>query len=98
MREQRTDARVKSRLTVQLQQGHGVVRDLSATGIYFVTDVPLKAGQPLKFKLEFKDAGAGGMSATCTARILRVEKQGKLKGVAASINEITFYAPIPRAR
>ena len=98
MREQRNDARVKTRLTVHLPRGEGVVRDLSATGIYFLTNVPLKAGEPLTFTLDFQDAGAGGISASCSARVVRVEKRGKLKGVAASINGVTLYAPLRRRR
>ncbi len=97
MREQRANARVNTPLTIDMENGQGVVRDLSASGIYFITDVPLKAGQALKFTLAFREAGASGLSATCQARIVRVEKQGNLRGVAASINHITFYAPIPRS-
>ena len=95
MLEQRNHARVKTRLAVQLEAGRGVARDLSAGGIYFVTEVPLKVGEPLSFRLEFPKPL--GICAACSARILRVEKRGKLKGVAASINRITLYAPAGKA-
>jgi hypothetical protein len=91
MSENRKKDRLKTALTVQLEQGQGVVRDLSASGIYFVTDVPLKVGEPLRFTLEFQNARTGPISANCVARIVRVEKRGKLKGVAASIDRIKLY-------
>lgn len=91
MGENRKKERLKTALTVQLEQGQGVVRDLSASGIYFVTDVPLKVGESLRFTLEFQNTRTGPISANCVARIVRVEKQGKLKGVAASINRIKLY-------
>jgi len=90
MGENRSDERLKAKLTVQLEHGQGTVRDLSASGIYFVTDVPLKVGEPLKFSLEFQNAKMGSISANCIARIVRVEKQGDLQGVAASISRITL--------
>jgi hypothetical protein len=90
MGENRSDERLKAKLTVQLEHGQGTVRDLSASGIYFVTDVPLKVGEPLRFSLEFQNAKTGSISANCIARIVRVEKQGDLQGVAASISRITL--------
>lgn len=93
MSEQREGERLNAQLTVQLARGHGVVRDLSASGIYFETEVPLKVGEPVKFTLEFQDAAAGPISAHCVARIVRVEKKdGKLTGVAASFKKIRLYS------
>jgi len=90
MGENRSEERLQAKLTVQLEHGQGIVRDLSASGIYFVTDVPLKVGEPLKFSVELQHAKAGPISANCIGRIVRVEPQGKLQGVAASISRIVF--------
>ena len=92
MDEQRAEERFKGPLRIKLSGGEGVVRDFSASGIYFVTDVALKAGQPVEFTLEFQNADAGPISANCIARIVRVEKEpGGMKGIAASINSIEFH-------
>ncbi len=96
MGENRSEQRLKTKLRVRLDQGQGVVRDLSASGIYFLTDAALKVGEPLKFSVELQHAKTGSISADCIARIVRVEPQGKLKGVAASISRIVLRtAPAP---
>ena len=91
MGEQRKDERFKGDLKIQLDRGQGRVRDVSAGGIYFVTDVALKLGEPLEFTLEFQNTGAGPISANCIARIVRVEQQGSRNGIAAAIDTITFH-------
>lgn len=93
--EQRKDERFKGDLRIKLDQGEGLVRDVSAGGIYFVTDVALKVGEPLEFTLEFQNLATGPISASCIARIVRVEKQGRRKGFGASINSIVFHR-LPR--
>jgi len=90
MGENRSEERLKAKLTVQLEHGQGTVRDLSASGIYFLTDAPLKVGEPLKFSVALQHAKTGSISANCIARIVRVEQQGKLKGIAASISRIVL--------
>jgi hypothetical protein len=72
-------------------QGQGVVRDVSAASIYFITDVSLKAGQSFVFTLLFQNASPGPISAHCMARVVRLEKQGCQSGVAASISNIAFH-------
>ncbi|MGH8667844.1 MAG: PilZ domain-containing protein [Burkholderiales bacterium] len=91
MCQRRNEQRQNAKLKIRLERGEGVVRDLSASGIYFLTDAPLKLGESLRFTLKFENAKAGPISANCVARIVRVENQGKLKGVAASIKRIKLY-------
>ena len=67
------------------------MRDVSASGIYFLTEVELNVGEPLEFTLEFENMAAGPISANCIARIVRVEKKGRQKGIAASIHSIIFH-------
>jgi hypothetical protein len=86
----RRDERFGTELTVQLEGGEGLVRNVSASGIYFVTDVTLKEGQPVKLRLDFQDFPSGPISVNCSARIVRVEEQGARKGVAAAISSFEF--------
>jgi hypothetical protein len=87
---ERRHERFQSELTIKLERGEGAVRNVSAGGIYFVTDVPLRAGQKLNFTLQFQDSPGGPIAANCTARIVRLEKQGTRYGIAASISSLDF--------
>ena len=88
---ERKEERVATELTLRLESGaEGRVRNVSATGIYFLTDAPLTEGQTLKFTLEFRDFPSGPLQVNCRARVLRVERQGSGNGVAASISSFEF--------
>ena len=93
----RKDERFGTDLKVKLEGGEGVVRNVSASGIYFVTDVTLDKGQPVKFSLDFQNFPSGPISVNCIARIVRVEEQGTSRGVAAAISSLEFRRiPMPR--
>jgi hypothetical protein len=87
----RRDERFDSDLRIRLDHGDGLMRNVSASGVYFVTDVNLKPGQPLKFTLEFSGLQIGVVSARCEARVVRVEPQGALNGIGALFESIEFH-------
>jgi hypothetical protein len=87
----RKEERFATELPIKLEGGEGVVRNVSANGIYFVTDVALQEGQPVKFTLDFQNFPSGPIAVNCIARIVRVEEQGSRKGVAASISSFEFH-------
>ena len=63
-----------------------MTRNVSASGIYFVTEVRLMKGVPVSFTLDFKDAPGGPFRLKCEARVVRVEQlEGKF-GVGAAIS------------
>ena len=93
---QRRDERLKSELVIRMAQGEGIVQDLSASGIYFITDMRLKAGDTLKFSLEFLESPTGHLSVNCTGQVLRLEEHAGRNGVAASITAMQFVR-IPKA-
>ena len=93
--EQRRHERFSADLTIRLDRGEGVVHNVSAGGIYFVTDVRLEIGQELTFRLEFPHAVGGTIAATCTARIVRTEIKNTRYGIGASISAFEFRR-IPR--
>lgn len=69
-----------------LTQGGGLTRNVSASGIYFVTDVRLTKGMPVSFTLEFKEAPGGPFRLKCEARVVRVEPLDGKFGVGAAIS------------
>jgi len=88
--EQRRHDRFPVLLKIRLDRGEGVVQNVSAGGISFVTDVRLEIGQELIFHLEFPHALGGSIGATCTARIVRTEIKSTQYGIGASISAFKF--------
>lgn len=87
----RKEERFDTELAVKLEGGgEAVARNVSASGVFFVTDLALETGQPVRFSLEFLDFPSGPIEVNCSARILRVEEQGAGKGVGASISSFEF--------
>jgi hypothetical protein len=89
----RSEDRVAMAVPVHLQGGaHGTTRDISASGIYFETDLEPIQATPLDFTVEFQNGGVGGLSLRCRAQVLRVERLGSRSGVAARILESKLEA------
>ena len=87
----RKEERFETELTVKLEGGgEGIARNVSANGIYFVTDVALEAGQPVRFSLDYEDFPSGPIEVNCSARVVRVEEQGASRGIGASIDSFEF--------
>ena len=87
----RKEERFVAQLPMRLEGGGvGVVRNVSASGIYFVTDVALEQGQPLRFSVEFRDFASGPIAVNCVARVVRLEEQGAERGVGAAISSFEF--------
>lgn len=87
----RKEERFKTELLIKLEGGDGVVRNVSASGIYFVTEVALQEGQPVKFTLEFQNFPSGPIAVNCVARVVRLEERGARRGVGASISSFEFH-------
>ena len=87
----RRDERFDSDLRIRLDRGDGHMRNVSASGVYFLTDVDLKPGEPLKFTLEFSGLQIGVVAARCEARVVRVDPYGALNGVGATFESIEFH-------
>lgn len=86
----RREERFDTTLAVRLEQGGGVARNVSANGIYFITDIVLQKGEPVRFSLDFAGQPGGALIVKCLARVVRVEPcDGKL-GVAAAISDFEF--------
>ena len=77
-------------MPVQLDHGFGVTRNVSATGIYFITDVALERGGPIKLTLDFNDYPGGPLRVQCTANVVRIEPHDGKHGVGASISSFEF--------
>ena len=80
------EERVRTARQVHLDHGTGITRDVSASGVFFETDVNHAAGSEINFSIEF-DGPTGKMMLRCQGQIVRVEhRDGKVE-VAAKIIE-----------
>lgn len=86
----RQEERFDTTLAVRLERGDAITRNVSANGIYFVTDLPLETGATVTFALDFQNFPGGPIQVNCIARIVRIEEQGGQKGVAATIQSFEF--------
>ena len=86
----RKDERFDSDLKIKLDQAQATLRNVSASGVYLLTEADVKPGEPLQFTLEFAGAEIGQVWAHCEARVVRVEPRGRLRGVGAAFESIEF--------
>jgi hypothetical protein len=93
----RKEQRFDTELVVNLEGGgEGIARNVSASGIFFETDVALQAGQPVRFSLQFEDFPSGPIEVNCIARVVRVVEHGASRGIGASIDSFEFHT-VPEA-
>lgn len=84
----RREERFESTLALRLDKGRGIARNVSANGIYFVTDVALQEGAPFSFTLDFDNYPGGALRVKCAARVIRVEVLDDKLGVGAAISSM----------
>jgi len=88
-------------LEVKLQEQSGEirqpanVRDISATGVYFLLDRELQPASKVEFfvRLNIEGAPSGGVLLHCVGSIVRVERKDGDVGVAARIDRYRFVRP-----
>lgn len=86
----RREQRYATDLAVRLGEASGVAKNVSPTGIYFETQVPLESGSAISFEIDFDDSPSGPLRILCEARVVRVErKEGKI-GIGAKILDCRF--------
>ena len=94
--DRRREERVMVALPVTLEQGKGVTRNVSESGVFFEfpsKQTRLTPGAMINFSMEFDDLRGGVLRLTkvsAQGEILRVESQTGKVGVAAAITEYKF--------
>ncbi len=84
--DRRRAERIPVALPVALENGQGVTRDVSASGVFFETALPLSPGNVINFSLELEHVDSiGPLRLHCRGRILRVERHDGKLGVAVAI-------------
>ena len=89
--DKRRATRHQGALPVELEGGKGITRNFSSSGIFFETDQPLTAGQPIEFSIMLEHVDpAHPVRLKCQGSIVRVEESGQKIGVATSITSYSF--------
>ncbi len=89
--DKRGSQRIKIEVPVYIGRQKAITRDISWSGIYFLTDQSNFGGGVLDFSLNFTYALPGKpIRLDCQGEIIRVEQQGEKFGVAAKINNFQY--------
>ena len=84
--ELRTETRERIELPVQAGGQAGLTRDISATGLYFMTDSALLVGSAIELEIELSLA-TGNVKLKGQGQVVRIEPQGQQTGVAVKFRE-----------
>ncbi len=83
--EKRTSSRIYTTVPLSLGDAKGISRDISASGVFFETDVAYVVGSEIGFTIDFDAAGVK-LRFNCQGTIVRVEpKDTRRVGVAVRI-------------
>lgn len=82
--EQRSAARFDTAMPVEIGGAPGRTQNISASGVYFETDVRRQIGELVNFTVEFTLHGQRHQL-LCEGKVVRVDQQGGRIGVAAKL-------------
>lgn len=86
----RTAQRTRVEVPVILDNGQGVTRDISLSGIYLKTSTVFAPGDTIRLTLELEYAIPDEpLQFQCVGRVVRVEKLGDGYGIASTIDEMS---------
>ena len=84
-REERRAERVLAEVPVRIKGTVvGTTRNMSATGVYFLTDRDIAAGQVLRFVLDL-DSPGGLLTLVCSGTVVRIDDSQGKRGVAVHL-------------
>ncbi|MGD0266702.1 MAG: PilZ domain-containing protein [Candidatus Methylomirabilota bacterium] len=89
--ERRRAIRLPMTLPVQLEEGAGITRDVSLSGVFFETEQPFSSKGPIIFTLVFEDRSwSRPIRLKCEGQVVRVEPSNGKADVAATISSYGF--------
>ena len=89
--ENRSSQRIQVEVPVYIGQEKAISRDVSWSGIYFLTEQSFEQGCQLNFALDLAYALPDEpVKLDCQGEVIRVEQQGLKYGIAARINNCQY--------
>jgi len=92
-KEERVPATLPVNVGTAAGTAAGIVRDVSASGIFFEIDADYTLGSPISFAVKL-DTPSGCMNLKCLGEIVRIEPRDSRVGVGVKIRESTMEAAI----
>lgn len=90
-KEKRASQRIQVEVPVYIGKEKAMTRDVSWSGIYFLTDQSFDKGCLLNFALDLSYALPGKpIKLDCQGEVIRVEQRGEKFGIAAKINNFQY--------
>ena len=84
--DRRQAQRIALALSVELENGKGITRDVSRAGVFFVTDLSFSIDTPITLWLVLERVDpVGPLRVRCQGRVVRVEGSDGVRGVAVAI-------------
>jgi hypothetical protein len=94
----RREQRLAVALPVELPNGEGVTRDVSASGVFFETAVSFSPGSTIRLCLLLEHADPiGPIRLHCQGKVVRLERLHGRIGVAVAIDQHHFDPMEPRS-
>ncbi len=91
IKERRQTIRLPMALPVELEEGSGVTRDVSLSGIFFETSHSLPSMEPISFTLVFEGRSwRRPIRLSCEGQVVRVQPSNGKLGVAMTISSYRF--------
>jgi hypothetical protein len=89
--ERRRAARFRIAIPVELEEGEGITRDVSLSGVFFETDQSLAPGEQINLVMVLERASPGRpVRLQCEGRVVRVTRFDTRIGVAVAISSYKF--------
>lgn len=90
-KSKRKEDRIPSEHLVNLGNGIGTTRNISASGMYFEIDASCVPGRQIDFTVEF-DSPGGSLLLKCSGEVIRIEPHDGKIGVAVKILKSVMVA------
>ncbi|MEO6487415.1 MAG: PilZ domain-containing protein [Thermoanaerobaculia bacterium] len=90
MSDRRGETRHEIILPISVDGWAAMTRDVSTTGVYFLTQQRFSAGTKIDFDLPLPRLATANLAFICHATILRVDARDHQCGVAARIDRFTI--------
>jgi len=89
--ERRRAPRFRIDIRVELEEGMGLTRDVSLSGVFFETDQPLAPGEQVSLVMVLERVSPNRpVRLQCEGRVVRVNQFDKGLGVAVAISDYKF--------
>jgi len=85
MEDRRREHRLNINVPIHFNGGHGIARNVSASGLFLETDHPLEVGAYLEMKFDIGAKPDNPTIVRCAGHVIRVQKLGGRSGVALAV-------------